>query len=147
MKLGMNAKLYRHKTGTPNTWEEIANVKDLTLNLESGEADVTTRANSGWKATVGTLNEASIEFEMIWDEADVNFAAIQEAYFDKSKTLKLAVMSGDIAVAGSQGLVAVCAITKFSRSEPLAEAMTVSVTCKPTYAAVAPSWEQSPVAA
>lgn len=34
------------------------------LNLEKGEADVTTRANNGWRATKGTLKEGSIEFEM-----------------------------------------------------------------------------------
>ena len=38
--LGLNAKLLRGAAGsTANT--EVKNVKDLTLNLESGEADVT----------------------------------------------------------------------------------------------------------
>lgn len=45
----------------------------MTLSLETGEADVTTRANSGWRATVGTLKEASVEFEMVWDTADAGF--------------------------------------------------------------------------
>ena len=42
VKLGLDAKLF-HNTGsyaTP-TWDEITNVRDLTLNLEAGEADVT----------------------------------------------------------------------------------------------------------
>jgi hypothetical protein len=42
----------------------------VTLNLEAGEAEVTTRANSGWRATVATLKEASVEFEMVWDTGD-----------------------------------------------------------------------------
>jgi len=70
-RLGMDAKLYRN-TGdyaTP-TWVEVSNVKDVTLNLEKGEADVTTRANAGWRATVGTLKDASIEFQMVWDTVD-----------------------------------------------------------------------------
>ena len=55
IKLGMEAKLYRN-TGTYAlpTWVELTNVKDLTLNLEAGEADVTTRGNAGWRATVAT---------------------------------------------------------------------------------------------
>ena len=55
-RLGMDAKLYRNSGsfGSP-IWTEVTNVKDLTLNLEKGEADVTTRANGGWRATVGTL--------------------------------------------------------------------------------------------
>jgi len=71
VKLGLDAKLYRN-TGTfaAPAWNEIKNVKDVTLNLEAGEADVTTRGNAGWKATVATLKDGSIEFEMVWDTAD-----------------------------------------------------------------------------
>jgi hypothetical protein len=66
IKLGMEAKLYYGAAGMTAT-TELTNVKDVTLNLESGEADVTTRGNSGWRATVGTLKTGSVEFEMIWD--------------------------------------------------------------------------------
>ncbi len=54
VKLGLDAKLYRN-TGnyaSPN-WQEMKNVKDLTLSVEAGEADATTRGNAGWKATLG----------------------------------------------------------------------------------------------
>ena len=140
VKLGMDAKLYRN-TGTYETpdWEEITNAKDVTLNLEKGEADVTTRANSGWRATVGTLRDGSVEFEMVWDTEDEGFTAIQGAWF-AGTPLEVAVMDGDIATVGSQGLRATMAVTNFSRSEPLEEAITVSVTLKPTYADHAPEW-------
>ena len=50
--LGMNAKIYQGAAGTElATLTEMGNVKDVTLNLEAGEADVTTRANQGWRAT------------------------------------------------------------------------------------------------
>ena len=77
VKLGLDAKLYRN-TGTfaSPAWNEVINVKDLTLNLEAGEADVTTRGNNGWRATVATLKDGSIEFEMVWDTADADFAKI-----------------------------------------------------------------------
>ncbi|MCK6458214.1 MAG: hypothetical protein L6Q92_17005, partial [Phycisphaerae bacterium] len=67
IKLGMDARL-NYKTGGQGgggAWTELANVKDVTLSLETGEADVTTRANSGWRAIVATLKEASVEFEMV----------------------------------------------------------------------------------
>ena len=66
VKLGLDAKLFQN-TGTyaTPTWDEITNVRDLTLNLEAGEADVTTRGNAGWRATVATLKDGSIEFEMV----------------------------------------------------------------------------------
>lgn len=140
VKLGLDAKLYRN-TGTfgSPTWNEIKNVKDVTLNLEAGEADVTTRGNNGWRATVATLKDGSIEFEMVWDSADDDFASIRDAFLNKT-SIELAVMDGDVAVAGSQGLRATCMITNFSRNEALEEAITVSVTAKPTYSANPPSW-------
>lgn len=75
IKLGMDARL-NYKTGGQGgggAWTELANVKDVTLSLETGEPDVTTRANSGWRATVATLKEATVEFEMAWDTADAGF--------------------------------------------------------------------------
>ena len=140
VRLGLDAKLYRN-TGTYEspTWVEMTNVKDLTLNLESGEADVTTRGAAGWRATVATLKEGTIEFEMVWDTADAGFTAIQQAWFGNA-SIEFAVMDGDITVAGSQGLRATFSITKFSRNEPLEEALSVSVSAKPTYADNAPEW-------
>ena len=87
-RLGMDAKLYRN-TGTYAlpTWVEVSNVKDVTLNLEKGEADVTTRANQGWRATVGTLKDASIEFQMVWDTVDAGFDAIRQAFFQQLEAL------------------------------------------------------------
>jgi len=67
-RLGLQARLYRN-TGTyaVPVWEAVNNVKDLTLNLEKGEADVSTRNSNGWRATIGTLKEGSVEFQMVWD--------------------------------------------------------------------------------
>ena len=140
VKLGMEAKLYRNSgTHAAPVWVELANVRDVTLNLETGEADVTVRANGGWKATVGTLKDAGIEFEMVWDTADLGFAALQSAFFN-NQPIDLAAMDGPIAVSGAQGLRATMSVMKFAREEPLSEAIKVKVTCKPTYAANPPQW-------
>jgi Phage tail tube protein len=140
VKLGLDAKLYRN-TGThaAPAWNEVKNVKDVTLSLEAGEADVTTRANAGWRATVATLKDGSVEFEMVWDTADDDFTAIRDAFLNHT-ALEFAVMDGDIATAGSQGLRAACAVTNFSRNEALEEAITVGVTVKPTFSANPPVW-------
>ena len=113
-----------------------------TLNLETGEADVSTRANNGWRATVGTLKDASLEFEMVWDTGDTDFTSIRDAFLNNT-TVEFAVMDGLITGAGSsgsQGLRATFRIASFSRNEALEEAITVSVTAKPTYSANPPSW-------
>lgn len=78
--LGLDAKLLRGTAGSTGA-TEVTNVKDLTLNLESGDADVTTRATQGWKASVATLKEASLEFGMLYDTEDADFTAFQTAYF------------------------------------------------------------------
>ncbi len=145
VKFGLDAKLYFCAAGiggTP-TWTELTNVKNVTLTLQKGEADVTTRANNGWKATAGTLKEGTIEFEMVWDTADAGFTAIKDAYFNNS-IIGLAVMDGLITGAGSngnQGLWADCMITDFSRDEPLEDAISVKVTAKPTYSVNPPIWK------
>ncbi len=140
VKLGMDAKLYRNtgSYGSP-VWNEVKNVKDVTLNLEAGEADVTTRGNGGWRANIATLKDASLEFEMVWDTADDDFTAIRTAFLTNA-AIEFAVLDGPVATSGSQGLRASMAITNFSRAEPLEEAIKVSVTAKPTYATNPPEW-------
>lgn len=138
-KLGLEAKLYHNAADFSGTWAELKNVKDLTLNIEAGEADATTRGNNGWKAILAALKDASIEFEMVWDTSDAGFTAIRTAFF-AGTPLGMAIMDGDMATIGSQGLQAAMAITNFSRNEPLEEAITVSVTAKPSYSATPPQW-------
>ena len=137
--LGMNCKLYYSATlldgdtNTPATvtWVEIDNAKDVTLNLETGEADITTRGNSGWRATAATLKDGSIEFEALWKPGDAAFDALQTAWAG-SNEIAIAAMDGAIATTGNQGLASNFTVTNFSRNEPLEEAVTVNVTLKPS---------------
>ena len=46
-KLGLDAKIF-HGTAGQQASTEMTNVTDVTLNLETGEADITTRAAEGW---------------------------------------------------------------------------------------------------
>ncbi|HOM77083.1 MAG TPA: phage tail tube protein [Anaerohalosphaeraceae bacterium] len=131
----MNAKIYQGAAAAdpatldPATLTEMGNVKDVTLSLEAGEADITTRANSGWRATAPTLRECSCEFEMVWKPGDVGFEAIKSAFLSAG-TVALAVLTGAHNESGAEGPVGNWSITNFSRSEALEEAVTVSVTAK-----------------
>ncbi len=131
--LGLDAVLYRGTAGQRGT-TEVTNVKDLTLNLESGEADVTTRKTQGWKASIATLKEGSLEFEMLYDTADADFQAFQAAYFGNTP-IALFVSDG----AGT-GVDADFSVTGFNINQNLEEAMTVSVKAKPTASTRAPQW-------
>jgi len=137
---GMNAKLYYDTSGVGgSTWTELTIVKDVSLNLEKAEADVTTRGAGGFRQTVSTLKEATIEFEMIWDPADAGFDVIVAAW-NAGSTIGLAVVDAAIATVGTQGLTADCEIISFNKNEPLDGIATVNVTAKPTYSTTAPAW-------
>ena len=125
--LGLDAILMRGPAGSTGS-TEVKNVKDLTLNLESGDADVTTRATKGWRASVATLKEASLEFNILYDTEDEDYNAFADAYFNN-------VTDGN-----GTGLDADFSITGFSIEQPLEEALSVSVTAKPTASERAPQW-------
>jgi len=133
--LGMDAALYYAAyNATPAELEdmdEIENVRDLTLNLESSESDVTTRANKGWRATAQALRECSVEFEMVWKPEDPAFEAIRDAFLSNS-LIHLAILDQDREIVGAQGPKADFSITKFNRTEPLEQAELVAITAKLT---------------
>ena len=136
-QLGLDAKL-KYKTGgqaAGGSWTEITNCRDVTLNMEKGESDATTRGNGGFRATVGTLIDSSIEFEMVWDTADAAFAAMRTAFLSRA-AVGFQILDKD----SGQGLQADFEVFNFSRAEPLDGIQLVSVTIKITYSATAPSW-------
>lgn len=95
----------------------------------------TTRATKGWKASVATLKEASLEFGILYDTEDADFQAFSSAYFNNTP-LALFVSDG-----AGNGLDADFSITGFSVEQPLEEALSVSVTAKPTASTRAPAWK------
>jgi hypothetical protein len=129
--LGMNAGLYQGpaETTDPAAMVEVDNVRDVTLNLEAGEADITTRGNSGWRATAPTLRECNVEFQMVWKPGDPVFESIKSAFLTAG-TVALAVLDQKRTVVGAQGPLGDFAITNFSRSEALEEAVVADVTAK-----------------
>ncbi len=135
IKLGLDAKLFRGVAGTQGTIE-VTNVKDVSLSLESGEADVTTRKAKGWKLSVATLKEASLEITILYDTEDEDFIAFKEAYFSNTP-ISLFVTDGDTT---AHGLDADFSVTGFTVDQPLEEAVTVKVTAKPTASDRAPVW-------
>jgi hypothetical protein len=137
VKLGLDAVI-KFKTGGQDGgggWTEMPTVKDVTLNLEGSEADATKRGGGGWRATLLAIQDASVEFEMVWDVDDPAFAAIRDSYLNREK-IGLQVLDAD----DGEGLQADFQIMSFTRNEPLEEVITVSVTAKPTDSATPPSW-------
>jgi hypothetical protein len=137
--LGFNGKLYRN-TGTYGspTWNEVPNVKDLSVSIEKGEADASTRESS-WKQVRGSLKDATIEFGMVYDTGDVDWTALRDAFLN-STPVELAIADGAIATNGTQYLRVSVEVMKFSTTQALAEVFTTDVSCKPTRADNAPAF-------
>jgi len=128
--LGMNGKMYWGAAGAAlGALTELTNARDVTVNLEAGEADITTRANSGWRATAPTLRECSVDFEMVWKPGDAGFDALLAAFLTNA-TIELAVLDQARETSGAQGPKGSFAVTSFSRGEPLEEAMIVPASVK-----------------
>jgi len=129
--LGMNAGLYQGtaEETDPTLMTEVDNVRDVTLTMEAGEADITTRGNAGWRATAPTLRECSVEFQMVWRPGDTVFEAIKTAFLTAG-TVALAVLDQKRTVVGAQGPLGDFSITNFSRNESLEEAIVADVTAK-----------------
>jgi len=159
-KLGLAAKLYRLTTGTRASWgaqgtdglhsgaapaalAEIGNVQDLTINGEKGKADVSTRANNGWDAEVGTLKNGTVTFKMVYDTADTHVMAFLTAFINNT-AVALAALGGDKATSGTIGLWADFSVNGFQKEEPLKEAQMVSISVSPTYSAVGPQFVKIP---
>ena len=140
-KLGLNAVCYFKVGGVSATgeWQPLSNIKDLTLDLQTGEADVTTRAAKGWRLKIGTLKEASIEFEMLWDVSDPSFSAVKNAFFTNA-LIGILALDGPITVVGNEGLMTDASVLSLTRDEKLEDAITAKVKLVPTCSVQPPQW-------
>lgn len=128
---------FTHEGAAPAGLTELTNIKDLGMPINKDQADVTTRANNGWKATLPTLKDAEITFDMVYDTSDAGMVQLQKSFFTDSN-IAIAVLDGAKATVGTRGFWMDCQVTKFEKQEPLDGAQMVSVALKPGYSAVAP---------
>ena len=137
IKVGLEAKLLYGTAGSTGA-SEATNVKDVSLSLEAGSADITTRAAQGWRVKKATLKEGSLEFEMNYDTEDA-FCVDVIQKFITGDAISLFVSDG-----AGEGLDADWIITNCSMEQPLEDAVTVSVTAEPTMTggtkSRAPNW-------
>ena len=137
--LGKDCKLYYSATlldgsaTTPGsaTWLEVDVVRDLTNNLEAGEADITTRGNNGFRARAATLKDGGIDGEILWLPGDTQFDALLAAWVNSTE-IALMALDGDKSVSGKKGLASNFVVTNFTRPEPLDDAVKSSISLRPS---------------
>lgn len=141
IKLGLDGVIYLNNGGTVlvPVWLECQDVKDVNINLEKGEADLTTRKNNGWRARRGTLKDGSVEFDMLQDLDDPAYNILQRAFL-LNQQIEVCAMNGDVTKPGASGLRAMMDVMSFSEAQPLEDGIGNSVKLAPTPAAVAPYW-------
>jgi hypothetical protein len=135
-KLGMQAVL-NYKVGGQGgagSWVPLTNCRDASTTGETGTADVTTRANQGWRAEAATLRQLGLEFEMVWDTTDPGMLAIHTAWITNA-IIGFQFLDGT----SGKGVQADFMISDFSVSQPLEEAITVSVSASVTLSDTPPS--------
>lgn len=142
--ISLDGKWYRN-TGTYGspTWNEIPNVRDVTVPLEKVKADVSSRA-SKYRMSRGTMRDLNITLSMIWDPADADMDALLQAWLNDS-SLDMVFLDGSSATTGSQGPRAHWEVFKFERAEQLEEGMMVNVEIAPTHnVSEPPTWYEVP---
>lgn len=114
----------------------LTNVRDVSLSLSHGEADSTTRANAGWRATEPTLKEAEVTSQIVFDPDDTNYTDLRTAWLNKS-LVALALLDGPLTT--GDGWRFDTKIFNFSQNEPLEDVVLVDVTFKVARSVSAPS--------
>lgn len=142
-KTGSDCIAYRN-TGTYGTpvWNPWTNLRDLSLNLEMGDADASYRG-SNWKRTLATMKDGSVDAEMIHDPLVDDYNVIRDAFINKT-VLDLAIADGAIATVGTQYFRADFQAFGFSRNEPLEDTVTVKVPLKISYSTNEPGFTTVP---
>jgi hypothetical protein len=140
VKKSYECKLYYALDGVAGgTWVEVPGVKSVTVAAQFDEADVTVRQMEGNKASEPTLLGWSVDFDIPFDESDVQRKALVTAVMART-AIGIAAMSGGVAVAGSQGLKADMKGFGMPREEQIGDAVVQRFTFKPCLSATAPSW-------
>ena len=124
--IGLDAKLYRGTAGSTAA-TLMTNVRKVKLNREKGKGDVS-RRGSRWKLTRVTTISATIDFEMVGSDADLDLLAIAAAW---EANTPLAFKCID--KASGKGIDADFEIVKFERDEDEEKEQVYSVSIEPTY--------------
>lgn len=109
------------------TWVEIGAIRDASVSGEVGSADVTSRGNRSRRAHRPTLIDDALDLTAMWDPDDAGLLALQTARLNRT-AVAIAMMDGDIEVAGSRGIVGNFYVTKFGRNEALDQGVEVAIT-------------------
>lgn len=163
-----------YDTSAVSSYCVVKTTQDVTLNLTSSTADVTSRHSNGWRQVVSALKEGSVDFTVLWQPDDPVFDGMMTAYLNQCPVAFIVadgpiegfpldcsaagpILTGGDCGAGQgyysircgecgdvTGLHADFVITSFTRNEALEEGVTADVTIEPAVGMIYPEWLDIP---
>ena len=135
--LGMDCKAYHSSTafdGATNdaaaaTWNEMTEVRDVTVTLSNVEIDVSDRSST-YKLYRAGQHDISVNVTQLWNTSDTYFALVLDAWEGRS-SITLAFMDGDESVAGKEGPASNWVVLDFEGGEDLDGAAISTYSVKP----------------
>lgn len=115
--LGMNAII--NVGGTP--WTAVS---DVTVNGSTTEADVTTRANGGWRKKCPALRDLTVDITGFYDAADTVFGVVRDAWLAGELVESVQVLTAT----DGEGVDGDFMVASFGYSQPLEEGQQFNVT-------------------
>lgn len=134
-KIGLECKVYRTASPLSSTvysgaaWLEAKNVKDVSISLSKGRADMSTRAST-WRENRGTLKEGPVTLTVKWDVDDDLCAALLASWLNNTR-IGLAFLDGAVTGAGAQGPAGNYECMEFPRTENLEEGVMIEAVVEP----------------
>lgn len=134
--MSFNGKAYYNAGSYASpTWTLVNNIGEIGVVDAMDWNDVPLRSNGGFKAGIPGLRDIGFTWKMIYNPADTGQSAMRTAYRARSG-MEFLFLDQAVATAGSAGVRATYAFTKFARMEEDGKPMMVDVEIKP-YAAAA----------
>lgn len=137
--VGLSNKLYRNTANfAVPTWVLVNTVRDVSLNLETGKADASSRGST-FRQFLPTLRTAPLEFKIIGDTSAAEYDIFRDAWVNGT-SIDMAVSESTIATSSNEYWRGIYGVFGFKRSEPLEDVDTVDVAMDLTYNTNAPAF-------
>lgn len=129
--LGRDCKLYYNSGSYASpTWVLIERAVDVTLVLEAGEAEISSRV-SEFELFGHSLKKLQIDFAHFWKTDITAFMAIYDAWWNETP-LEFLCLDGLATTAGKKGVRATMLPMKVPLNQALKDKVKVDITLKPT---------------
>ena len=112
-------------TPTTLTGTAFPAVADVSASMQKALADVTTRANAGWRSQRGTLKELSITLTHIYKGTNAQLDILRGAFIGNSQ---VDVSMITAATGAYEGFVGRFEVTGFDLNQPLEEGQAFEIT-------------------